>query len=64
MQDNIFKARMSNRIIKIQYVAGNMGVAVAMPNNNRKDVYLAAIELSSMIIHEKLNTFSTMEEVI
>ena len=48
MKDHIFEARMSNRAIKLQYVAKNLGVAVAMPNNNR-DLNAVATELSSMI---------------
>ena len=60
MKDHIFEARMSNRAIKLQYVAKNLGVAVAMSNNNQ-DLNEVATELSYMISEERMNNLSTTD---
>ena len=53
MKQNLFDMQQANRILKLQFVAGGLGVAVAMPNHNSKNVNRVANELSDIIINRR-----------
>lgn len=50
MKNHIFAAQLSNRVIKLQYVANSLKVVVAMPANEPKNLNMVASELSKMVV--------------